>query len=208
MEKLADTRYPIHELIRNRWSPRAFGDRPVETAELYRLFEAARWAPSSFNEQPWGFIVATREKPEAHAAIGDCLVETNRWGAAAPVLMVSLAKLALSHNDKPNRHAHHDLGLAVGMMLVQATDLGIVSHQLGGFDVARARATLQIPESYDPVAILAFGYPGDAEKLSPELQKKEYAPRKRNDFEDFVWAETFGTPMPFESRVKRALQGD
>jgi len=160
MEKPADTRHPIHELIRNRWSPRAFGDRPVETGALHRLFEAARWAPSSFNEQPWAFVVGTREKPEEHGAIGDCLVETNRWANAAPVLMVSLAKLTFAHNDKPNRHAHHDLGLAVGLMLAQATDLGLVAHQLGGFDVAKARATLQIPESYDPVAVIALGYPG------------------------------------------------
>ena len=208
MEKPADSRYPIHELIRDRWSPRAFGERPVEVGQLYRIFEAARWAPSSFNEQPWGFIVATREDPEAHDAIADCLAETNRWAAAAPVLMVSVAKLIFARNEKPNRHAHHDLGMAVALMLVQATDLGLVAHQLGGFDVDKARETLQIPDNHEPLAVIAMGHPGDAEKLPLELQQKEYAPRRRNDFDTFVWTGRFGTPMPFESRVKRALQGD
>ena len=96
MEKLADTRYPINDLIAERWSPRAFGSKPVETEKLYRLFEAARWAPSSFNEQPWEFIVATREDAEAHQGIADCLVEGNRsWAEQAPVLMMTVAKLTL-----------------------------------------------------------------------------------------------------------------
>jgi len=209
MEKPASTKYPIHELIQDRWSPRAFGERPVEPGMLHRLFEAARWAPSSFNEQPWGFIVASREDEEAHLRVAECLLEVNReWAELAPVLMVSVAKLTFDRNDKPNRHAYHDLGQAVALMLVQATDLELVAHQMGGFDQDKARATLEIPDNYDPVAVIALGYPGDGEKLPVELQKREYEPRERKDSRDFVWSGTFGNPMPFESRVKRALEGN
>jgi len=209
MEKPASTTYPIHDLIRDRWSPRAFGEQPVGAGMLHRLFEAARWAPSSFNEQPWGFIVATKQEEEAHAAIVDCLVEGNRdWAQHAPVLMVSLAKLTFERNDKPNRHAYYDLGQAVGAMMLQLTDLELVAHQMGGFDQGKARIALQIPDHYDPVAVIAVGFPGDAEQLPVELQKSEYAPRERKGFRDFVWSGTFGNPMPFDSRVKRALEGN
>lgn len=209
MEKPAPTKYPIHELIRDRWSPRAFSERPVAEGMLHRLFEAARWAPSSFNEQPWGFIVGTREDAEAHAAIASCLVEKNRlWAQHAPVLMMSVAKLTLERTGKPNRHAYHDLGQAVAMLLIQATDLELVAHQMGGFDQEVARRVLRIPDNYDPVAGIALGFPGDPEKLPPELQRGEYAPRQRRDFKEFVWSGTFGNPMPFDSRVKRALEGN
>ena len=209
MEKPASTTYPIHQLIQERWSPRAFGERPVETGVLHRLFEAARWAPSSFNEQPWAFIVGVKADEEAHRAIAECLVEGNRqWAESAPVLMLSVAKLTFDRNGKPNRHAYHDLGQAVATMLVQATDLQLVAHQMAGFDQDQARRTLEIPDDYDPVAVIALGYPGDAEKLTRELQKGEYAPRQRKNFSEFVWSGTFGNPMPFESRVRRALEGN
>lgn len=209
MEKPAPTTYPINALIRDRWSPRAFAGRPVDEGMLHRLFEAARWAPSSFNEQPWGFIVGNKhEDPEAHAAIASCLVEGNRrWAERAPVLMMSVAKLTLERNGKPNRHAYHDLGQAVAMLLVQATDLELVVHQMGGFDQEMARQVLEIPEHYDPVAGIALGHPGDPESLPAELQRGEYKPRARKDFKEFVWQGRFGKPMRFESRVKRALEG-
>src|SRR5438445_6336680 len=121
-DKHASPDYPIHELLAARWSPYAFDERPVAEADLRSLFEAARWAPSSFNEQPWNFIVATKQKPEEHARLLSCLVEGNqRWARAAPVLMVSVAKLNFNKTGKPNRHAFHDVGLAVQNMIVQAT---------------------------------------------------------------------------------------
>ncbi len=176
---------------------------------LHRLFEAARWAASSFNEQPWGFIVAAKQHEEAHQAVAACLVEANReWAQHAPVLMVSLAKLTFDRNGKPNRHAYYDLGQAVATMLVQATDLELVAHQMAGFDQDKARTALEIPDNYDPVAVIALGYPGDSEKLSVELQRGEYEPRERKNFAEFVWSGKFGDPMPFESRVKRALEGN
>src|ERR1043165_8609214 len=126
MEKLAPAEYPVEEIIRRRWSPRSFADRPVDRETLQSLFEAARWAASSFNEQPWSFIVATADKKEEYATLLSCLTEKNQqWARLAPVLMVSVAKLSFQKNDRPNRHAFHDVGMAVANMIVQATALGL-----------------------------------------------------------------------------------
>lgn len=209
MEKPADNTYPIHELIAQRWSPRAFGDRPVEVEKLHSLFEAARWAPSSFNEQPWGFMVATRQQAEQHQAMVECLSEGNQvWAADAPVLLLSIAKLTFDRNGKPNRHAYHDTGMAVANLVLQATDLGLVVHQMAGFDQQQARTRFAVPEGWDPVAVIAIGYSGDPEELPSDLTQREYRKRKRKSFEEFVFSGTFGEPLPFESRVKRALAGD
>ncbi len=199
MEKPADTGHPINELIARRWSPRAFADKPVEPATLARLFEAARWASSSFNEQPWKFVVATRQDPEAHQVLADCLVEGNRiWAVEAPILTMSIAKLNFTHKERPNRHAYFDLGQAVATMLVQATDLGLVAHQMAGFDADKARASLEIPDDHDPVAAMALGYPAAAAELPDDLLERENARRRRNDLGDFVFAGTFGSAMPLE----------
>src|SRR5260370_8782050 len=147
MEKPAVTDYPIEEILRRRWSPRAFSDRVVEPEKLQSLFEAARWAPSSFNEQPWSFIVATKQKQEEHARLLSCLVEGNqRWAREAPVLMVSVAKLNFEKTGKPNRHAFHDVGLAVGTMIVQATALDLFFHQMAEFSPEKVRENYGVPQ--------------------------------------------------------------
>src|SRR5437773_7104505 len=162
MEKPAPNNYPIEELIRRRWSPRAFSDQPVEAEKLRSLFEAARWAPSSFNEQPWSFILATKQKPEEHALLLSCLAEKNQqWAQQAPVLMVSVAKLNFDKTGKPNRHAFHDVGLAVGNMLVEATALGLFGHQMAGFSPEKVREIYGVPNDYEPVAGIAVGYPAE-----------------------------------------------
>ena len=200
MEKPAETRYPINDLIQRRWSPRAFADRAVEPQTLHSLVEAARWAASSFNEQPWAFVVAHKRETEAFQAIADCLVEGNRaWALEAPLLMISVAKLTFDHNGKPNRHAYHDLGQAVANMLIQATELGLFAHQMAGFSEDKARENLRIPDSHDPVAVIALGYPGDPEELPTKLRDKETEPRSRRGFEEFVFHGVFGEPMPFDS---------
>src|SRR5260370_15292830 len=140
MEKPAETQYPIEEILRRRWSPRAFSARPVEPEKLQSLFEAARWAASSFNEQPWNFIVATKQNPEEHEHLLSCLVEGNqRWARAAPVLMVSVATLNFDKTGKPNRHAVHDVGLAVQNLIIEATALGLFVHQMAGFSPQKVR---------------------------------------------------------------------
>ena len=134
MEKPADNQYPIHELIKQRWSPLAFNIRPVEPEKIASLLEAARWAASCFNEQPWFFIVATQDNAQEYEKLFSCLVEANQtWAKDAPLLMLSVAKLSFTRNNKPNRHALHDLGFAVGNLTLQAQALGLFVHQMGGF---------------------------------------------------------------------------
>ena len=162
MEKPADTQHPIHDLFKRRWSPRAFSDQPVEADTLRMLFEAARWAPSSNNEQPWRFVVANKDHQVEWNRLLACLVESNRaWAFRAPVLILSVASLNFEDDSKPNRHAFHDTGMAVENLVLQATALGLAAHQMAGFDVERARADLKIPPGYEPVAMIAVGYPGD-----------------------------------------------
>ena len=197
MRKLAETRYPIHELLRERWSPRAFADRMVEPEELRSLLEAARWAPSSFNEQPWSFIVATKEHPGDYERLLSCLVEGNiRWAQHAPVLMLSVAKLAFERNQKPNRHAFHDVGLAVENLVIQGMALGLFVHQMAGFHVDRAREVYGIPEGYEPVAAMAIGYLDDLSRLPDDLRERELAPRIRKPLEAFVFSGHWGQPSP------------
>ncbi|HEX7720518.1 MAG TPA: nitroreductase family protein [Pyrinomonadaceae bacterium] len=194
MEKLAPTDYPIEEILRRRWSPRAFSDRNVEAEKLLSLFEAARWAPSSFNEQPWSFILATKETPAEHAQLVNCLVEKNQqWARLAPVLMVSVARLNFEKTGKPNRHAFHDVGLAMGNLLVEATALGLFVHQMAGFSVDKVREAYQVPEGFEPVAAIAIGYPAEPEVLLETFREQETGPRKRKPIGSFVfegkWAE-------------------
>ena len=197
MRKLAETRYPIHELLRERWSPRAFADRMVEPGELRSLLEAARWAPSSFNEQPWSFIVATKQHPGEYERLLSCLVEGNvRWAQHAPVLMLSVAKLAFERNQKPNRHAFHDVGLAVENLVIQGMALGLFVHQMAGFHADRAREVYGIPESHEPVAAMAIGYLDDPGRLPDDLREREVAPRIRKPLESFVFSGQWGQSSP------------
>ncbi len=197
MEKLAEAQYPIHDLLRKRWSPRAFSSRPVEAEKLRSLWEAARWAPSSYNEQPWSFIVATKEDEAEYARLLRCLVEGNiQWAQHAPVLMVSVAKLHFDENGESNRHAFHDVGQAVANLIVQATALGLVVHQMAGIFPDKIRKLYGIPEGHEAVAGIALGYPGDPETLPERLRQRELAPRSRRPIQDFVFAGRWGQPSP------------
>jgi nitroreductase len=198
MEKPATNQYPIHDLLRQRWSPRAFAHRPVETDKLSSLFEAARWSASSYNEQPWRFIVATKDNAPDYERLLGCLMDLNQaWAKAAPVLVITVAKQFFDHNNKPNRVAIHDLGLAVANLTVQATALGLVLHQMGGVHLDKARAALSIPPGYDPVTAIAIGYPGDPGSLPAELRERELEPRERNPQAAFVFGGTWQRPVPW-----------
>jgi nitroreductase len=189
MEKPAETAHPIHELLRRRWSPRAFAARPVEPGKLRSLLEAARWAPSSYNEQPWSFIVATKDDPAEYERLLSCLVEFNQgWAKAAPVLFISVASLRFSRNQKENRHAMHDVGLATENLVIQATALGLFAHGMAGFDVAKTREVYGIPDSHLPAAAWALGYPGEPEMLGTELHERELEPRERKPLDQFVFS--------------------
>jgi len=196
MEKPAETQYPIHDLLKRRWSPRAFGERAVEADKLRSLFEAARWAPSSNNEQPWRFIVATRDHETEWNQLLACLVEGNRkWAFRAPVLILSVASLNFEDDSKPNRHALHDTGLASENLVLQATALGLAAHQMAGFDVEKARIDLKIPAGYEPVAMIAVGYPGDPASLPDRLRERELQPRSRRPISEWTYSGQWGVPL-------------
>jgi nitroreductase len=166
MEVFAD--HPVHELLTKRWSPYSFDVRSITDEDLRSLFEAARWAPSSYNEQPWNYIVAKKENPEEFQRLLSCLVEGNQvWAKAAPVLALGIAKLRFARNDQPNRAAIHDLGLAAGNLVVEATARGLWVHQMIGILPDKAREIYAIPEGYEPLTGIAIGYAGDIPRLCP-----------------------------------------
>ena len=194
MKRRAETCYPLHELLRDRWSPLAFADRPVERETLAALFEAARWAPSCYNEQPWTFVVATRDDSVAFDRLAACLVDANRvWAARAPVLMLAIAKLHFGQNRRENRHAWYDLGQAMAHLTVQAGASGLLVHQMAGFDPAEARQTYGIPESHEAAAMAALGYYGNLADLPNSLRQRETAPRQRRPLEQIVFEGAWGS---------------
>ncbi|NLX37401.1 MAG: nitroreductase [Chloroflexi bacterium] len=179
MVKYTPIAYPISELIERRWSPIGFDSRPVETEKLLSLLEAARWAPSSRNEQPWRFIVGVRGQGDTFGLLADCLTGRNReWAPAAPVLVLTVA-VTVFGSGKENLHATHDVGLATENLLLQCIACGLHCHPMGGFDGARARALLGIPKEAQPMAIVAVGYLGDGEHLSESLYGRDQRPRSR-----------------------------
>jgi len=195
MKKPALAGHPIHELIRERWSPRAFLDKPVEPAKLLAILEAARWAPSSFNEQPWFFLVATKKDPEEFAKLLGCLMEVNqKWAEAAPVLMITVAKRTFEYNGKPNRVAVHDVGLASENMVLEAVAQGLATHGMAGIELEKIREVCMLPDNCEPVAGWAIGYAGEPEMLKGPLREREQAPRERKDLADFVFGIEWGEP--------------
>ena len=195
-EKPARTDHPIFDLLARRWSTRAFAGRGVDTETLASLFEAARWAPSSGNGQPWSYLVATKENPAEHERMAGVLTPGNAWARKAPVLAISVA--SLHRADKPNRTAHHDLGLANENLVIQAVSMGLAVHMMAGFHVDMAREVFEIPANYDPLAMMAIGYPGDPESLPEDLRAKDLAPRQRKPIREFVFGGRFGRPAGLE----------
>jgi nitroreductase len=174
--------------ILNRWSPRSFSDRDVAPADLAKVFEAARWAASSYNEQPWRFLVGTRNSI-TYKKIFDSLMAANQaWAGSAPVLILGVAKTKFSHNGAPNRVALHDLGAAASYLTLQASTLGLAAHQMAGYDQAAARQALEIPEEFALGSVIALGYQGEPAALADgQLLAHEVAPRQRKSLKDFVF---------------------
>jgi nitroreductase len=170
--------HSIHPLIAGRRSSHSFAPTSVEPETLASLMEAARWAPSSMNEQPWSFIVATKEHKSAFHRLLGCLVEFNiQWAQHAPVLLLSVTKLTFESTGELNRHAFHDVGQAIANLTFQATVSGLVVHQIAGFDVEKARREFSIPQHYEAVAAAAIGYPGNSAELPEKLGKRDTSPR-------------------------------
>lgn len=193
MDKPASIDHPVHDLIARRYSPRAFTEQPVTPAELMSLLEAARWAASCYNEQPWRYIVAMRSDRDAFDKMLGCLVEFNRaWCQHAQVLMLSVAATGFAHNGQPNPHAWHDVGQASASMAIQAEAMGLQIHQMAGFDRDKARDVFAIPAGFEPVAAIAVGHPGDPDSLPAPLAERERAPRQRRSVAEFLHGGTWG----------------
>ena len=203
MEKPAETAFPIHELLRQRWSPRAFCEQAVEPDKVTSLFEAAQWAASCFNEQPWYFIVAARDETSAFAQMLSCLREGNQeWAKRASVLILTLAHSTFTRTGQTNPHAWHDIGLAVGNLVVQATASGLSVHQMAGILPDRIREVYEVPNGYEPVTGLAVGYRGDPASLSEDLRERELAKRTRKSLHDFVFSGQWGRSAPFTQGLR------
>jgi nitroreductase len=191
--KLGKPDHPVHELIPRRWSPYGFADRPVSTADLQSLFEAARWAASSYNEQPWRYIVATKADPAEFARLLSCLVEQNQaWAKNAPVLALGCTSLVFARNGQPNGAAVHDLGLAAGNLTLEATARGLFVHQMIGILPDKAREVYRIPAAVQPLTGLAIGYAADPATLPDPLRERDLAPRTRKPLSEFVFGGEWG----------------
>jgi nitroreductase len=189
-QKIGD---PIHPLLAGRRSTRAFASTPVEPETLVSLLEAARLAPSCMNEQPWSFIVATKANESDFDLLLRCLVDFNaQWAQHAPLLLLSVARLKFESTGEPNRHAFHDVGQAIANLTFQATSLGLIVHQMAGFDVEKARREFLIPPDYDPVAVAAVGYPGNSADLPEKLRKRDATPPQRKPLTNFVFEGSWG----------------
>ncbi|QVL34384.1 nitroreductase family protein [Telmatocola sphagniphila] len=192
--KIAQPAHPIHDLVKQRWSPYGFSDRAVSSTDLQSLFEAARWAASSYNEQPWSYIVAAKSDSTAFAKLLSCLTEGNQaWAAAVPVLAIGCTSLNFSKNGKPNAAAFHDLGLASATLTFEATARGLVVHQMIGILPDKVRELYAVPEGVQPFTGLAIGYAADPEKLPEPLKQRELTPRSRKPITDFVFGDKWGT---------------
>lgn len=195
--KHATTDHPILKLLSERWSPYGFKDRSVPESDLRSLFEAARWAASSYNEQPWNYVVATREDPVEFGRLLGCLVESNRsWARTAPVLVLAVVSLQFATNRQDNRAAVHDLGLAAGNLVMEATARGLSVHQMIGILPDQARELYRIPEHFEAWTAFAIGYSADPGTLPETLKERDLTPRQRKPLGKFVFAGTWGHSSP------------
>jgi len=198
MKKPATTQISINEVIANRWSGRAYDPaKPVSREQIIALLEAARWAPSCYGDQPWRFIVWDKTTDAASWQKGfDCLVPGNQaWVQNAPVLILVIADSLFNHNAQPNRFAQYDTGAAAENTCLQAEALGLMAHQMGGFDADKARATFGIPEQFTPMAMMSIGYPADPATFSPEVAERENAPRKRKSLDELFFTGEWAKPV-------------
>lgn len=197
-EKKASTQYPINELLAQRWSGRAYDpDRKLSEQQLITLLEAARWAPSCFGDEPWRFVVCDRhtDKP-AWDRVLECLTEKNQsWARQAPLFMLVCASSVFAQNDKPNRWGAYDTGAAAMSLSVQATEMGLMVHQMGGFDSDKITLAFAIPDRFIPIAVMAVGYQLPLEKIPDDMMQRELAARKRKPFGDSFFSGVWGKPL-------------
>ncbi|MFC1499736.1 nitroreductase family protein [Candidatus Zixiibacteriota bacterium] len=186
------------DAIRERWSPTIFSERLITSEELRELFEAVRWAPSSMNEQPWRLLYATRETPDAFERMVSCLVESNaQWARHAPLLVLVAAGTRFSRNERENRHAWHDAGMATENLLIQASSMGIQGHPMAGFSRSKAVELFGIPDGFETILMIALGYPGDLEEAPDGVEGRQKEARERKPLDETVFSDHWGEPPAF-----------
>ncbi|HZV98744.1 MAG TPA: nitroreductase family protein [Methylophilaceae bacterium] len=198
MEKPAVTRVPLEATIARRWSGRAYdAGKPVSQETIIALLEAARWAPSCFGDQPWRFIVWDKTTdPAGWQKAFECLVPGNQaWAKDAPVLLLTTAGSLFAHNGQPNRWGQYDTGAAAENLCLQATSMGLMAHQMGGFDAGKTREAFAIPDEYTLMAMMTLGYPADISTLCGEMLEREIAPRKRRELGELFFKGSWGQPV-------------
>lgn len=198
MQKPAITQVPINETIANRWSGRAYDvSKPVSSEQIIALLEAARWAPSCYGDQPWRFIVWDKNTDtQAWQRAFDCLAPGNQaWVKDAPVLLLTCADTLFNHNGQPNRWGQYDTGAAAENLCLQASHMGLMAHQMGGFDADKTREAFAIPAQFTPMAMLTVGYPADITIVTGEALARETAERKRKALGELFFTETWGKPI-------------
>ena len=193
--KTAKTDYPVSELISRRWSARAFSTRPVEKRKLLSILEAARWAPSSRNEQPWRYIVFTNDNPEILKKAHSVLKEINDYAKRAPILICAITKKTYTDNEKPNRLHFHDLGAANENMFLESFNQGLIMHEMGGFEVQKAREVFNVPEDYEVGIMIAIGYQDTHDVLPERIREKAFTPRQRKPLSEIAYLEELGNGM-------------
>ncbi len=187
MKKTPDIQYPVHNLIKERWSPRAFSTKSVDNGKILSLFESVRWAASSMNEQPWRFIYASKENKDGWDKLFSCLNEWNQnWAKTADVLILTMAKMNYDHKNRPNEHALYDLGLGLGNMTTQATSMGLYMHHMGGYHADKAIEVFGINEPLKPISMIALGYPGDVAQIPNDIAESEYNQQERILVDEFA----------------------
>jgi nitroreductase len=193
MKKPASNDHPINDLSRERWSPRAFSDQPVEAKHASSLLEAARWSPSASNEQPWRFILGNKGDETWDKLYSTLIGWNQQWAGRAPLLLLVIGKEETA-SGKPNQWSAYDCGQAMAHISLEATNLGLFSHQMGGFSASKAVELFEIPEGYKPIAMMAIGHYGDPDTLPEELKERESTPRERKKLDEILFSGKFGHP--------------
>ncbi len=185
MSKIANTKYDVNSLIKERWSARAFSDKNISDDLLSQFIEAASWAASSMNEQPWLYYAAHRGTPAFNQMVEVLMPGNQTWAKEAAVLLISIARKTFS-NGNPNRHYMHDVGAANQNLMLEATANGVLGHLMGGFDVVKTKEVFELTDDLDPVVLIALGYPGSAEQLPAPFNEREVAPRSRKELSEIL----------------------
>jgi nitroreductase len=192
----AKTDFEIHPLLKSRYSPRAFFDKPIIPAVLRRIFEAARWSPSRSNEQEWYFIVGIKNQGPDFERIRSVLTQKNQaWTVSASILVLLCGRETSAGGVKPNKWYAYDCGQSAAHLTFQAAAEGVSVHQMAGFDGQKAIAEFSIPDGFIPLTAIAMGYAGDPSLLPPDLANREKVERTRRKQKEFVFGGTWGKPL-------------